>query len=438
VRYQLAFTLGEWEDKRAGAALVALAESKEDAEQVRVAVLSSAVPHVKTMLQAVVHGPSEAPMQFLGELFGLAVALKRDDDLVEPLHALSVRTGSSYAAWQLGGLAGLLDGVERQHRSLSGFEAEASAQLKEGIAQLASLFAAARQFALSADTSEGDRIAAIRVLGRGLSGQDEDQVVLAGLLRPQWPEVVQKAALANLARRRDAEVAGLLLSGWRSYEPNLRVDVLNVLLSRAAWTEQLLDALELGNINPAQISTPNQQKMLGHSQVAIRERAQKLFTRSGDRRQLLKQYAQVLESTAQVLESTGEATKGAALFRQNCATCHRLHDEGFAVGPDLGALTSKSPQTLLIAILDPNQAVETRYLNYNATTKSDREISGIIVAETPSSVTLRSAGGAEEIILRTDLLELTSSGLSLMPEGFEKVMSPQDLTDLIAFLTQPN
>jgi hypothetical protein len=40
----------------------------------------------------------------------------------------------------------------------------------------------------------------------------------------------------------------------------------------------------------------------------------------------------------------------------------------------------------------------------------------------------------EETILRTDLKELSSSGLSLMPEGFEKVMNRQELADLIAFL----
>src|SRR5438105_4529001 len=83
----------------------------------------------------------------------------------------------------------------------------------------------------------------------------------------------------------------------------------------------------------------------------------------------------------------------------------------------------------LIAILDPNQAVEARYVNYAALTKSDREISGVITAETPTSITIRSPGGNEEVILRSDLKELTSSGLSLMPEGFEKALAPQQMAD---------
>jgi putative heme-binding domain-containing protein len=47
---------------------------------------------------------------------------------------------------------------------------------------------------------------------------------------------------------------------------------------------------------------------------------------------------------------------------------------------------------------------------------------------------LRSAGGAEETILRADIKELKSSGLSLMPEGLENVLKPQDIADVIAFI----
>ena len=101
---------------------------------------------------------------------------------------------------------------------------------------------------------------------------------------------------------------------------------------------------------------------------------------------------------------------------------------------DLGTVADKSVETLLVAILDPNQAFETRYINYTAVTKSGREISGIIVTETPASISLRNVGGVDEVILRSDLKELTSSKLSLMPEGFENIFKPQDMADLIAYI----
>ena len=122
----------------------------------------------------------------------------------------------------------------------------------------------------------------------------------------------------------------------------------------------------------------------------------------------------------------------APILNKNCVVCHRATDQP-QVAPDLGALADKPVETFLIAILDPNRAAEARYVNYMATTKDGREPSGIIVAETGNSITLRSQN-SEETILRSDLESLTSSGLSLMPEGFEKSLTPQNLADIIAFL----
>ena len=67
-------------------------------------------------------------------------------------------------------------------------------------------------------------------------------------------------------------------------------------------------------------------------------------------------------------------------------------------------------------------------------TKDGRELSGIIVAETPTALTLRAPNKADETVLRGELKELTAAGLSLMPEGLEAAFTPQQLADLIAFV----
>ena len=40
----------------------------------------------------------------------------------------------------------------------------------------------------------------------------------------------------------------------------------------------------------------------------------------------------------------------------------------------------------------------------------------------------------EEKLLRSDIVEMKASSLSLMPEGLEQSMNPQDLADLIGFI----
>jgi putative heme-binding domain-containing protein len=172
----------------------------------------------------------------------------------------------------------------------------------------------------------------------------------------------------------------------------------------------------------------HQQRLLRHSSAEVRQRAEKLFAaRNSDRQKIVKAY-EVVNTLS------GNAERGATVYRQNCASCHRLRNEGMNLGPDLGTVADKPVDTLLVAILDPNQAFETKYINYTAVTKSDRDVSGIIATETPNSITLRNAGGTDETILRTDIKELTSSRLSFMPEGFETTLTPQDMADLISWI----
>jgi hypothetical protein len=66
--------------------------------------------------------------------------------------------------------------------------------------------------------------------------------------------------------------------------------------------------------------------------------------------------------------------------------------------------------------------------------QNGRTYSGLIEAETPTSLTLRRGDGARDTILRARIAEMTSTGLSLMPEGLEKTISPPEMADLIAFL----
>jgi putative heme-binding domain-containing protein len=90
---------------------------------------------------------------------------------------------------------------------------------------------------------------------------------------------------------------------------------------------------------------------------------------------------------------------------------------------------------LITSILDPNRTVEATFVSYNILMKDGRELTGVIAAETPNSITFRMPGSPEQVILRKDLAKLTSNTLSLMPEGFESVIKQQDMADLIAYVT---
>ncbi|MEW6305810.1 MAG: PVC-type heme-binding CxxCH protein [Verrucomicrobiota bacterium] len=430
VRYQAAFSLGEWKNPEAGQALATLALRDFDHTAMQIAILSSAVPHVGEILStALAQGQGRAlPSGLLEQLIGLAAATGNEPALVKPLQLVARAAGGQYAPWQFEALAGFLDALERRNQSLAKFQNAAGTELKQAVNDLNPVFTQARQVVAEAAAKDEARLAALRLLGRGLSGGDADRQQLGNLLSPQTPPALQQAALDALKRGGGSGVAEILLSRWKTSAPALRNEMLNLLFSRTAWTEALLKAVEAGEIATAEIAVAQRQKLLTHQQGALRERAAKLFAKvAEDRAQIMKQYQGVAELK-------GDAKKGETLFNVNCATCHRFNNQGFVVGPDLGSMADKSVASLLVAILDPNQAVDAAYTSYTVETKNSLEYVGVIAAETPNSLTLRMAGGAEETVLRNQISTLRSSGLSLMPEGFESALKPQDMADLMAYL----
>ena len=126
--------------------------------------------------------------------------------------------------------------------------------------------------------------------------------------------------------------------------------------------------------------------------------------------------------------------RGKEIFSKSCANCHRLNALGHAVGPDLAALKDRSSQAILIAVLDPNRAVENKYLNYAVETEDGLIFTGMLADETTATITLRGPENKEKQILRNEIETLTATGKSIMPEGMEKDLTPANLADVIAYL----
>jgi putative heme-binding domain-containing protein len=333
--------------------------------------------------------------------------------------------------WQLAGVAGLVSALDRGNLGFAEFQRKAGQPLKPVLSSLAPVFAYARGAVQESSVKDPEKVVAVSLLARLSEQSSQDIDILGGLLGPQNSTEIQDAALARLRRLTDPRVAQVLLKIWRSCGLNQRQAVLNTLFSRPEWIEAVLVALEQGKISPGELGILQQQKLLTQAEPGIRQRANRIFARaSSDRKKVINAYQEVARLH-------GDRLHGRQLFTNNCAICHRLRGEGQGTGPDLGTIGDKPVPELVTAILDPNQAVDPAYTAYTAVTKDDRELTGILVSESPNSISLRLAGGAEEQVLRSNLKQFTSSGRSLMPEGFENGLTPQDLSDVIAFLLNP-
>ena len=144
--------------------------------------------------------------------------------------------------------------------------------------------------------------------------------------------------------------------------------------------------------------------------------------------------AKVIASYSGVDGLPPDGGHGKELFVNLCGPCHRLRGEGHEVGPDLAMVMTKDTTWLLNAMLDPGQAVDPRYRGWTLTPKSGEPIDGLISAETANNLVIRVAGGVEQAILRSDIRDLEPRKGSLMPEGFETALKPQDMADLLAWV----
>jgi len=142
----------------------------------------------------------------------------------------------------------------------------------------------------------------------------------------------------------------------------------------------------------------------------------------------------VIDQYASALKGATDTGRGRAVFQKICANCHRVGSEGHAVGPELASVVNKSPDDLLIALLDPGREAQPIYANYTALLNDGRIVTGLIAAETASTITFRRAEGKEEVVLREQIDELRSAGVSLMPVGLEKDLSPEQVADVIEFI----
>ena len=414
-RFQLALTLGEIDPTLALEPLTLLGVGDVTDRWWRLAILSSAKePHFLAARILMKDATPEAGRpQLVRELARMSASSDMSTGARPLLAAVQCVREPYRRAWRRIVALALLDaGLDRTRLDA------AQAQV------LADAIREAELDAFSAVSSLADRVEATRLIAHSETGSPVLERIIDTAAEPE----LKAAAARALLRTDDPAVATRLLSRWPSATPTVRRAMVDALISRPALAGMLLSAVESGAIKPAELDPPERNRLLHHSDAAVKSRSEAALGKpSADR-------ARVIERYQGALKAPSDMARGRGIFQKTCAVCHRAAGLGVDTGPDISDTRDRSPESLLVDILDPNRAIDGRYVSYSCTTKDGRIFSGVIAAETASSVTLKAAEARTETVLKPEIASLESSGLSLMPEGLEKDVSVQDMTDLIAFL----
>lgn len=145
--------------------------------------------------------------------------------------------------------------------------------------------------------------------------------------------------------------------------------------------------------------------------------------------------------TAPAIESpaAGDAAAGEALFRgkAGCSHCHRIQGVGGMLGPDLTNIAAIRPMAdLRESILDPDADGFPRHKGVTVTLKSGRVVKGVARNRTNYSIQVQDAQGDLHLLRMADVKELTLSGHSPMPRDYKDKLSPEELDNLLAYLSR--
>jgi putative membrane-bound dehydrogenase-like protein len=438
VRFQVALSLGEWENDAIIPPLAHIALAGVDGRWTRLAV-ASAVPKraglllTKLLAGKLTDGITPNRLLLVQELATLVGARQDSVEIEGTMTALSQIDTQDKLAWQMAGINGLTDGLGRRGQQLEAIlktlpsiknvpDPRETALVK----WLDGLLGNSVAVAVNDKAGLSERLAAIRLLAHASWSTAEPKLV--SLLNNPVQDV-RLAAVRSLAAHNQPDVSKLLMKHWRSTTPAVRREVLEAMLRQTARITVLLDEVEAKRVKPGDIDPLRTRLLLNHGNPEIRDRAKKLLRDNlpGNRKLVVARYQEALKLK-------GDAKLGREIFKKNCATCHKVAGIGVDVGPDIGDTRTKTLGGLLVDILDPNQAIDNNAISYLVTTKSGKSLTGLIAAENASSITLRRAEGQTDVILRQDIDRIVSTGESLMPEGFEKTISIREMADLLSFL----
>jgi len=121
-----------------------------------------------------------------------------------------------------------------------------------------------------------------------------------------------------------------------------------------------------------------------------------------------------------------------------CIVCHRFGGDGGATGPDLTQLAGRfTVKDLTEAIMDPSKVISDQYKGSTVLTKSGLAVSGRIVSESETSVTvLTNPEDPTKIteIQKTEVEEIQPANVSIMPADLLKTLNEDEVLDLLAYL----
>lgn len=242
---------------------------------------------------------------------------------------------------------------------------------------------------------------------------------------------LSKIAIRVCSTHNTLEFSNWLLDHFGSALPELRSEMFQAIRNNASQMQKFLDRLEAGTFSIRLLDASQVQSLRTIADPSLAPRIARVLESSlqTNRQKVVEDYADSLRA----IPADESGSRGKMVFGKNCAACHRVNSVGTAIGPDISDSREQTFEKLLISILDPNRSIDASYFRYMARTDDGKVIEGLLKDANSQTLTLYGQNGST-ILERSEIEEFKSSGASLMPDGMEAQISPQDMADLLWYI----
>ncbi|HKI17896.1 MAG TPA: PVC-type heme-binding CxxCH protein, partial [Isosphaeraceae bacterium] len=276
------------------------------------------------------------------------------------------------------------------------------------------------------------RISQIELIGQ--LRRPEDLSMLVSLLRGRPDESIALAAISALASYPQPVAAASLLKFYTSASGQARDRILALLCGRPTWAKALLDSIASGQIAAKDLKPSHVQLLAQLSDPALLDRLEAVWGKvprvgSPEKRKRIAEIRGLLPEG-----DKGNAARGKTIFKENCAVCHKLFNDGETIGPDLTGADRGDLDFLMTSLVDPSSLVRKEYQGQTVALHDGRVMTGLIVDENDRQLTLVDSNRQKTVIARDSIEGIKPSDVSVMPEGLLDKLSEPQIRDLFRYL----
>lgn len=239
--------------------------------------------------------------------------------------------------------------------------------------------------------------------------------------------------ISALGKLQDPAIADMVIALYPTLDPNVQPRAIELLSQRNTWSNKLLDAMAAKKIPTTAMGTNQARKMMADKDPELKKKVLAVWGTVREGRDPARESI-LANMRSHIIANPGDPKAGRLVFNKVCGQCHKMHGEGQEVGPDITLNGRANFEQLLSNVLDPSLVIGADYQATSVVTTKGRLLTGLMVEDSTTKISLKVQGGKVEVIPRAEVEEVSRSKNSLMPEGLEKQINPKEMADLFGYL----